>query len=141
VHAWTRKSPPNYVERSHVLLGRTIDELKVYRLIGSVRNYRQNIEGVGAPQKIVAVGPAGILAAYAALLEPSIKEVIIIDPPKSHMEGPIFLNVLRVLDIPEALGMLAPDVKLTLVNAKDKAFDRTAEIYKRAGAEAKFQRK
>ena len=124
-----------------MLLGRTIDELKVYRLIGSVRNYRQNIEGVGAPQKIVAVGPAGILAAYAALLEPSIKEVIIIDPPKSHMEGPIFLNVLRVLDIPEALGMLAPDVKLTLVNAKDKAFDRTAEIYKRAGAEAKFQRK
>jgi hypothetical protein len=66
--------------------------------------------------------------------------VILVDPPSSHREGPIFLNVLRVLDIPEALGILAP-TPLTLVNAKDKAFDRTAEIYKRAGAEGKFQRK
>ena len=54
----------------------------------------------------------------------------------SHRDGPHFLNVLRVLDIPEALGLLAPDMKLTLVgkNAKDKAFDRTAAIYKPAGA-------
>jgi hypothetical protein len=54
--------------------------------------------------------------------------VVIIDPPKSHKEGPYFLNVLRVLDIPEALGLLVPDVKLTLINARDPAFDRTAEI-------------
>jgi hypothetical protein len=75
---------------------------------------------------------AGILAAYAALFEPSIKEVVIIDPPKSHKEGPYFLNVLGVLDIPEALGLLAPNVKLTLINACDPAFDRT-EIYRLAG--------
>jgi len=40
----------------------------------------------------------------------------------------------------EALGLLAPR-PLTLINAKDKAFDRTAEIYKLAGAADKFQRK
>jgi len=57
------------------------------------------------------------------------------------MEGPHFLGVLRVLDIPEALGVLAPNVKLTLVGAKDRAFDRTAEIYRRAGAAEKFVRK
>ena len=54
-------------------------------------------------------------AAYAALFEPSIKEVVIIDPPVSHKEGPYFLNLLRVCDIPEALGLLAPHVKLTLI--------------------------
>ena len=86
-------------------------------------------------------GQAGILAAYAALFEPSIKEVIIVDPPTSHKDGPIFLNVLRVLDIPEALGLLAPDVKLTIIGGKDKAFDRTAQLYKLAGAEEKFVRK
>ena len=58
----------------------------------------------------------------------------------SHRDGPIFLNVIRFLDIPEALGLLAPR-PLTLINAKDKAFDRTAEIYKLAGAADKFQRK
>ena len=68
-------------------------------------------------------------------------EVVLIDPPTSHKDGPIFLNVLRVLDIPEALGMLAPDVKLTIINGKDKAFDRTEQLYKLAGAEDKFNRK
>jgi hypothetical protein len=90
---------------------------------------------------LVGKGQAGILAAYAALFEPSIKEVVLIDPPASHKDGPIFLNVLRVLDIPEALGMLAPDVKLTIINGKDKAFDRTELLYKLAGAEANFSRK
>ena len=85
-------------------------------------------------------GHAGILAAYAALFEPSIKEVIVIDPPKSHMEGPHFLNVLRVLDIPEALGLLAP-MPLTIVGGKDRAFDRTEEIYRLAGAADKLKRK
>ena len=90
---------------------------------------------------MIGFGQAGILAAYAALFEPSIKEVVIIDPPRSHKEGPYFLNVLRVLDIPEALGLLAPDVKLTLINARDPAFDRTAAIYRLAGAGEKFVRK
>ena len=45
------------------------------------------------------------------------------------------------IDLPTALGLLAPDVKLTLINAKDRAFDKTAAIYKLAGAEGKFERK
>ena len=40
----------------------------------------------------------------------------------------------------EALGMLAP-TPLTLINAQDQAFDRTAEIYKLAGAADKLTRK
>jgi len=91
--------------------------------------------------RVVGRGEAGILAAYAALFEPSIKEVVIIDPPKSHKEGPIFLNVLRVLDIPEALGLLAPNVRLTLINARDPAFDRTEQMYRLAGAADKLTRK
>ncbi len=71
-----------------------------------------------------------------------VDEVIIADPPTSHRDGPHFLGVNRVLDIPEALGLLAPDVKLTLIgkNAKDKAFDKTAAIYKLAGVPDKFKR-
>src|SRR5262249_41927959 len=127
---WSRKSPPNYVERSHALLGRTVDEGRVWDIIATVKYLRQQGK---APTKVIGVREAGVLAAYAALLEPSIPEVVLVDPPASHRGGPIFLNVQRVLDVPEALGLLAPR-PLTLVNAKDKAFDRTAEIYKRSGA-------
>ncbi|HKI35504.1 MAG TPA: prolyl oligopeptidase family serine peptidase [Gemmataceae bacterium] len=135
---WTTKSPPNYVERAHALLGLTVDNGRLWDVLAVLHD-------VDKPAKLkwrlIGRGQAGILAAYAALFEPSIKEVVIVDPPTSHRDGPIFLNVLRVLDIPEALGLLAPDVKLTLVGAKDKAFDRTAQLYKLAGAEGKFQRK
>jgi hypothetical protein len=124
------------VERSNALLGRTVDQGRVYDIAAMIQHLGRD----GKSWKVVGRGQAGVLAAYAALLEPSIKEVVIIDPPVSHRDGPIFLNVLRVLDIPDALGMLAP-TPLTLINANDKAFDRTAQIYKAAGAADKLQRK
>jgi cephalosporin-C deacetylase-like acetyl esterase len=136
---WTRKSPPNYVERSHALLGSTVDSGRVYDVAATARSLTDQSKEKKS-WRVAGRGQAGILAAYAALFEPSIKEVVIIDPPTSHKDGPIFLNVLRVLDIPEALGMLAPDVKLTIVGGKDKAFDRTEQLYKLAGAEDKFKR-
>ena len=34
--AWVRKSPPNYVERSHVLVGKTVDEGRVWDVAATV---------------------------------------------------------------------------------------------------------
>ena len=101
------------------------------------------LNGQPAKVRLLGRGPAGGVAAYAALFVPEkVEEVTIADAPTSHRDGPHFLNVQRVLDIPEALGLLAPDVELTLIgkNANDEAFDKTAAIYKLAGAEDKFKR-
>lgn len=135
---WTTKSPPNYVERSHALLGHTVDTGRVWDVAATVRMLDQ-ITGEKQAWRLIGRGQAGIIAAYAALFEPMIKEVIIIVPPVSHRDGPHFLNVLRSLDIPDALGLLAPR-PLKIIGGKDKAFDRTAEIYKLAGAADKLQR-
>jgi hypothetical protein len=85
--------------------------------------------------KIAGRGPAGIIAAYAAALAPEhcVDEIAVVEPPTSHREGPIFLNVLRVLDIPDALGMLAP--RPLLITTKDPdAWKRTANCYQARGA-------
>ncbi len=147
-YQWTEKSPPNYVRRAHALVGRTVDEGRVWDIIAGVKYAANEFAGKGKKGKqrakewaVVGYGTDGILAAYAALFEPSIKEVVIIDPPKSHKKGPTFLTVLRVLDIPEALGLLAPDVRLTLINARDPAFDRVEQLYRLAGAADKLTRK
>jgi hypothetical protein len=131
---WIRKSPPNYEERSRALLGWTADLENVDEIRSMVKLHKQK-EGV----RIIGKSTDGILAAYAGLFEPSIKEVVVIDPPKSHKEGPYFLNVMRVLDIPEALGLLAP-TPLTIIGGDEKAFARTAEIYRLAGAADKLKR-
>jgi len=135
---WTMKNPPNTVERSLALLGQTVDTGRFRDVISYVVHARQ----VNAKHQILGEGRAGVIGLYVALLCPDdIKEVVILNPPTSHRDGPHFLNVDRVLDLPTALGLLAPDVKLTLINAKDPAFDKTAAIYKLAGAADKFERK
>jgi dienelactone hydrolase len=122
---WTRKNPPNTVERSMALIGTTPDAGRVWETMNAARR--------GEIHRVVGRGNAGIIAAYAALYEPSIAELVVVDPPTSHRSGPIFLSVLRVLDIPDALGCLAPR-PLTMIGAKDPAFEKVAEIYKVAGA-------
>jgi len=115
---------------------------------------RRAVEGVR--WRAAGRGRAGILAAYAALYQPAIEAVIAVAPPSSHLPGsagsagsagaagvdygPALLNVLRVMDIPEALGCLAPR-QLTLIDTNDSAFDRTAAIYRTAGAADRFERR
>ena len=142
-NAWTRKNPPNTVERSMALLGGTVDGGRVWDVLTVVR---RRLDG-GKPWRVAGQGQAGILAAYAALYEPAIEGVVAVNPPASHRPGaqggpygPSLLNVLRVLDIPEALGCLAPR-RLVLVGAKDPAFERTAALYKLAGAAERLEQR
>jgi dienelactone hydrolase len=135
---WTRKDPPNYVERSHVLLGRTVDTGRVWDIIAAAR-YLRIKHGENIPIYVLGEGPAGVLAANAALWEPDISGVMLSKPPLSHMDpgAPQFLNVLRVCDIPDVLGMLAPR-ELTVHGADTEALGKVAEIYGAAGASAEF---
>jgi hypothetical protein len=61
--------------------------------------------------------------------------IFLIDPTASHMDpdAPALFDVLRVLDVPEALGMLAPG-PLVLHGAGEALRERVAAIYARAGA-------
>lgn len=130
---WTRKNPPNYVERSLALLGRTADTGRVWDIIAAARYLHMKYEGK-VPVHVMGAGGAGILAAYAALWEPEIDGVIIKDPPLSHgdNQAPQFLNVLRVCDVPDVLGMLAP--RMLTVSCQDRsAFDKVVKIYTSAG--------
>jgi dienelactone hydrolase len=131
---WTRKDPPNYVERAHALLGRTVDSGRVWDVAATARYLRAKVP---AEIPIIAAGEgaAGIVGAYSALLEPDIAGVTLVAPPASHMDAsaPVLLNVLRVLDIPEALGMLAPR-PLSLVGADAALRERVAALYTQAKA-------
>lgn len=134
--AWSRKNPPNYVERAHVLLGRTVDAGRVYD-IQSVARWLHEAEGNELTIGVAGRGQAGILGAYAALFESSISEVMLLEPTTSHRDGPTLLNVLKILDIPDALGLLAPR-HLTLFNVDETSFNHTLQAYKAAGYESRL---
>src|SRR5262249_23340782 len=70
---WTQKTPPNYVERAHVLLGRTIDEGRVWDIVTTMRMLQEEAKLEKRTFRLVGRGQAGVLCAYAALFEPSIR--------------------------------------------------------------------
>lgn len=131
---WTGRNPPNYVERSHFLLGRTVDSGRVWDIAAVAGALRQRHEG-RVPLVVAGQGRAGILAAYAGLLEPEITTFVLRDPPGTHMDdsAPVLLNVMRVCDVPEAIGMLAPR-SVTLEGAPSDLAERIAAMYRAAGA-------
>ncbi len=137
--AWVRKSPPNYVERAHALVGRTVDQGRVWDAAAAAR-WLSSLPGDSRRWRIAGARRSGVIAAYAAVFEPSLKEVLIVEPRASHRDGPIFLNVLQVLDVPSALGLLAPR-PLTLQGAKGDAFEVTRTLYRLAGAGSQLESK
>jgi dienelactone hydrolase len=135
---WTTKNPPNYVERSHYLLGRTVDSGRVWDLAAAAAYLRAQ-HGEQSPVYLAGEAGAALLAVYAALLEPEVAGVVLTQTPTTHMDrsAPALLNVLRVCDVPEAVGMLAPRF-VRVVGPVPEWNLRTAAIYRSAGAAERF---
>src|ERR1051326_8616171 len=77
------KAPPNYLPRAHALVGRSADQGSVWDIAATVRYLAETEKDIKS-WKVVGQGEAGVLAAYAALFEPSITSVVAINPPPSH---------------------------------------------------------
>ncbi len=122
------------IERSHLLLGRTLADGQIWDLIAAAR-YLGRTSGAASQMCAAGEGAGALLAAYAALLEPEIGRVSLIHPPATHMDdaAPTLLNVLRVCDVPEVVGMLAPRPLLLLDSSGDLT-RRAAAVYEAAGA-------
>lgn len=118
--------------RAALLVGRTTtsmqiwDVLRAVEVIGTAEDFSTN--------KVFTYGSgdAGIVALYAAVLDEEIAGALIDEPPASHTQGPHLLNVLRVVDLPEAAGLVAPR-QLGLVNAPQRPFHWTERLYERLG--------
>jgi len=135
---WTRRNPPNYVERSHALLGRTVDGGRVWDII-AVARYLHAKHGGKLPVFVLGEGAAAVLAAYAALWEEDIEGAVLGNPPLGHMEdgAPHFLNVLRVCDVPDVLGMLAPK-HLHIHGVAAAKLEKVVSCYEAADARKKL---
>jgi dienelactone hydrolase len=136
---WTQANPPNRIERSLPLLGRTADTCRIWDVIAAARYLRAKYPAE-TPIYVAGEGGGGVLAAYAALWEPDIAGAILWLPPSSHMQpdAPALLNVLRVCDVPDVLGMLAPR-PLIIYSPNVKAWEKVRAIYRSAGAESQLR--
>jgi len=67
------------------------------------------------------------------LFEPDIVRLDLWHPPHSHRDGPTFLNVLRYLDIPEAVAMGAERSEIRLYEEDDSGWRFPRAVAKELG--------
>ena len=119
--------------------GRTIATMQTWDILRSIAWAREEGGFANTPIVIHGKGDMGILGLYAAVLDGTISHVVMDSPPESHWRGPALLNVLRVTDVAEVAGAMAPR-KLTLLGKSSPKFGLTKEIYKLHGFDNRFTR-
>ena len=104
---WTRKNPPNYVERCPRPAGPHGGRGRMLRH----RLLRRDADRSGRTAPSGRSSAGARRASWAPTRPcscPEVERVVVIDPPKSHRDGPYLLGIQRHFDIPAGLGLLAP---------------------------------
>jgi len=118
--------------RNAMHVGQTVDSMRLFDVLLALEALR-NEAGVDRERiMILGKGISGALGLYAAILDPGVHQVMLMDPPASHLQGPIFLNVLRYTDLPEAAALLAPR-RLNFYARVPAAFEYARSVYKLYG--------
>ena len=108
----------NQIKRRFYLLGQTLDSMRVWDTRRALQSLRQLSGLAQTPLWLQGHETMAGIALYASLYEPDIARLELHNLPTSHREGPNFLNVLRYLDMPEAMALAAENSRIRLYNAK-----------------------
>jgi dienelactone hydrolase len=123
------------LRRRFMLQGETIDSVRVWEIVRSLEAIRASSEFGKLPLRLEASGDMAVNALYASLFAP-VDELVLTNLPKSHQDGgPDYLNVLRVLDIPQAVAMASERTRVELRSAKSSDWEYPLQTAKALGWE------
>lgn len=105
-----------HVRRRFGLLGQTLAGMQAYDVRRGLEVLRtQGDLGADPAITLEGRGQAASLALWAAVFEPEVDTVKLVDPPATVRDGPAFLNLERVVGMPQAVSLVAPrKVQLTV---------------------------
>jgi hypothetical protein len=122
------------LRRRHMLLGETADSQRVADLVRAIQAIRASKEFGKLTLRLEAEGDMAVNALYASLFAP-VDELVLTHLPKSHMNGPDYLNVLRILDIPQAVAMAGEHCRVELQGAKEADWQYSLQTARNLGWE------
>ncbi len=98
------------IRRRFYLLGQTLDSMRVWDIRRATAALRQ--AGARPSTRLIlrAQGEMAVNVAYATLFDSSHDRLELDHLPRSHREGPDYLNVLSITDLPEVLEILHPNL-------------------------------
>jgi dienelactone hydrolase len=110
-----------HIRRRFVLLGQTEDGQRVWDVRRAIAALKIQPDLKSAPLTLQGERAQAGIALYAGLFEPDVAAFDLWHLPPSHRDAPILLNVLRVLDVPQAVALALPR-RVTLHVARDADF-------------------
>jgi hypothetical protein len=136
---WAEPGTPTdiHIRRRFALLGQTLDGQRVWDVRRAVAILRELPDLKGVPLWLQGHGEMAGVVLYAALFEPEVARLDLWHPPASHRQGPIFLNVCRILDMPQALALAFPRAIRLYVKdeTETKNWDWPLQLQKSVGQE------
>lgn len=138
--AWDQKDfEQTQHRRRFMLVGQTLDGMRVYDIVRSAAALR-GIDGLVDARLFLRgrrIMAGNVL--YASLFIDDVARADLWHPPRSHRDGPIYLNVRRFLDIPQALGWAATRAKVRIFQDGTDGWDYAAGFAEAAGVGSQLE--
>jgi dienelactone hydrolase len=123
----------NQLRRRYLLLGQTVDGMRVWDIQRAVAAVRSSSVLGRTPITLQANGDQAVNALYASLFIDGLAQLELTRLPASHATGPDYLNVLRILDVPQAATMAAERQPVKLLGANPDDWSWTTRANRQLG--------
>lgn len=111
------------LRRRYMLIGQTLDGMRVWDICCAVKALH-SVDDIGdVPLAVEAEQGMAVNALYASLFVHEINTLQLHQVPSTQKDGPDYLNVLKVLDIPEAAAMAAENCRLHLQTGQTNGWE------------------
>ena len=131
---WTTNAKKRVqIRRRFMLLGQTLDGMRAWDIRRAIAALRTVGPLGDVPLWLEANRQMAGVTLYASLFEPNIERLDLWQLPASHRQGPTLLNVLRYLDMPQAVAMAAERSRVRLYDVAPQSWQFPLEVAQQLG--------
>jgi hypothetical protein len=130
--AW-RQPKDTSIRRRFALIGSTVDSARAWDICALLESARSMEVLRSVPIHLHASKAMAVNAMYASLFVEPISQMTLNAPEHTHMAAPIYLNVLRFIDCPQAAALSAFRQPIKFVGVDRKRWNWTVEAALRLG--------
>ncbi len=123
------------IRRRFMLLGQTRDGMRVWDIARAAAAVRSIAGKKDVTLEMRGQRQMAGVALYASLFTPGVTQLDLWHLSKSHHDGPIFLNVLRFLDTPQAVAMAAERSNVSLHQDDESGWEYPQQVATKLGWE------
>jgi hypothetical protein len=118
------------IRRRYWLIGQTLEGMRVF----DVKRAITALKSIDSTKEIrlSGFGEMGTIALYAAIFEP-VAEVELRQAPASHFAGPQLLNVMKLMDVPQAAAIVCEKSKVRIVSSDSEAWKYPKDVARKLG--------